>query len=109
MHDRDHIGRRLDTLMLCALNRRTIRLACRKCSSVRLLDAVTLWWLFDRKGWSDRFPDVPRRFRCVSCWRDGRGLIRSPVIMVTEQPATGPQFPYPSEQVWKRLVSRYRS
>jgi hypothetical protein len=47
--DYDHVGRRLRTLEQCALYKRTLRLTCPRCGHVRVLDAVCLWWMFNRQ------------------------------------------------------------
>lgn len=108
--DRDHIGRRLDSLVQCALHQRTIRLACRECPNVRLLDAMPLWYLFERRGWSGVLNDVPRRFYCQCCWQGRcRRVTRPDLIVCRDRPDNGKQFDYPDERTWKRLVSRYRS
>lgn len=106
--DVDHVGRRLATLQLCALYRRTLRVTCPRCRRERMLDAVGLWWLFERKRWDDRMRNVPRRLRCEPCWKERNGIVR-PRIDVTSLPPEGPQFPYPNERTWRRVVSRFRS
>jgi hypothetical protein len=107
--DRDHLGRRITTLMECALHRRSIRLSCRACPHVRVLDAVPLWYLFDRKGWSGFLREVPRRFYCARCWEDRQRRSPGPQLEITTEVALPPQFSYPDRRTWKRLVSRYRS
>lgn len=107
--DRDHVGRRIDTLMQCALHRRTLRLSCRACPHVRLLDAVPVWYLFERKGWCGFLSEVPRRFYCSRCWLERSRKASAPRLEITCDPFAGAQFPYPSEREWKRFVSRYRS
>jgi len=107
--ERDHLGRKLDTLVHCALHRRTLRLSCRRCPHVRLLDAVPVWHLFERKGWSGLMADVPGRFFCSRCMTERLRKVRSPRVQVTEDRPGKEQFPYPDERTWKRLISRYRS
>lgn len=107
--DRDHLGRRLDTLMLCALHRRSLRLSCKRCPHVRVLDAVPIWYLFDRRGWAGFIREVPRRFYCEQCWLDHRRKSANPRLEITTEVPVPPQYPYPDERTWKRLVSRYRS
>lgn len=103
----DHIGRRLRTLEQCALHKRTLRLSCPRCDHRSVLDAVCLWWLFNRRGWDDGLNAVAIRLRCARC-RD-RGTTTRPRITVGREPPTGEPLPYPDEATWKRLVSRYRS
>ena len=107
--DRDHVGRRIDTLMQCALNRRTLHLSCRSCPHVRQFDAVAIWWLFEKKGWCGFIREVPKRFYCGRCWYKHCRKTRGPRLTITtDAPEEGP-YPYPSEREWKRFVSRYRS
>ena len=107
--DRDHLGRKLDTLVHCALHRRTLKLSCLHCPHVRLLDAVPVWYLFDRKGWSGLMWDVPKRFFCSRCMTERLRKVRGPRVQVTDERPGKEQFPYPDERTWKRLISRYRS
>ena len=106
--DREHIGRALRTIEQCALYRRSLRLTCRRCQSLRILDAVAVWWLFQQRGWPDNLPDVARRFACSACRNKGHQSA-APMIEVGRDPPEGPQPPYLDEREWKRLVSRYRS
>jgi hypothetical protein len=107
----DHTNRRIDSLVMCALHRRTLRLSCRSCPHVRLLDAVPVWFLFERKGWSGFIQEVPARFYCAACLRDAARKVTRPRLVITNDAAPPPtrEWPYPDERVWKRLVSRYRS
>jgi hypothetical protein len=101
--DRDHLGRKLSTLRLCALFHRTIILRCTRCGHSRKLDAIALWWLFERKRWDDDLREARRRFYCPRCGRS-----RRPTLTVSEEPPEGEQPPYPDEREWKRLKSRFR-
>jgi len=105
--DRDHLNRQLRCLLHCALHRRTIRLSCPACRRVRRFDAVALWWFFERRREDDAIPKVLGRFCCVVCRRAGQ-IVR-PRWAITEEPPDPDQPPYPSEQEWKRQISRYRS
>ena len=107
--DRDHLGRKLDTLIHCALNRRTLKLSCRNCPHVGLLDAVPVFFLFERKGWSGLMWDVPKRFYCSRCLTERLRKVRAPRVQVTTEQPGKSQFPYPDERTWKKLLSRYRS
>lgn len=104
----DHVGRRLRTLEQCALHKRTLRLTCPRCRHVRILDAVPLWWHFQRRGWDDALPAVRQRLHCASCAGRDAASIR-PRLTVGRDPPTGAQLPYPDAATWKKLVSRYRS
>jgi hypothetical protein len=104
----DHVGRRLKTLEQCALHKRTLRLTCPKCSNVRVLDAVSLWWLFNRSGWEDTLVAVRLRLCCAAC-REREGSVVRPHLIVGREAPTGDPIPYPDASAWKKLVSRYRS
>jgi len=105
--DYDHVGRRLRTLEQCALYKRTLRLTCPRCGHVRVLDAVCLWWMFNRRGWDDGLPAVAARLCCAGC-REQKATAR-PRVTVGREPPTGAPLPYPDEATWKKLVSRHRS
>ncbi|MDQ1231478.1 hypothetical protein [Sphingomonas sp. SORGH_AS_0879] len=105
--DHDHIGRRLRTLEECALHKRTLRLTCPACDHVRVLDAVALWWLFQRRGWDGTLGLVGRRLCCSVCQAEGQ--VRRPRLTIGRDAPTGAPLPYPDAATWKRLVSRYRS
>ena len=109
--ERDHTNRRVDTLVQGALLRLTLKISCRQCDHVRLLDAIPVWFRFERKGWSGRMADVPERLHCGTCARlTGRKVLRPRVEFTDDlQPPPTPDWPYPDERVWKRLVARYRS
>ena len=105
--ERTYIGERLSCLQHCALHRRTIQLTCPSCRHVRRLDAVALWWTFERQGWNGELPGAYRRLYCEAC-----------LVTVTEDHAVGRdhprhadahQPPYQGESAWWRAVSRYRS
>lgn len=103
----DHVGRRLRTLEHCALYKRTLRLTCPRCGHVRVIDAVCLWWMFNRRGWDDGLPAAAVRLRCAACKE--RGAVTRPLIAVGRDAPTGPALPYPDQATWRKLVSRYRS
>ena len=47
---RHHVGRTLHTLEQCALHRRSLRLTCRRCRSVRVFDAIPACGYFSNAG-----------------------------------------------------------
>lgn len=104
----DSAGRPLRTLEFCALYRRTIRLTCPACQRERRMDAVALWWWFERKGWDDDVPGAYRRLYCAAC-RERDGKVVRPRAVITREPPDERQPPYPDKAAWNRLVGRYRS
>ncbi|MET3438068.1 hypothetical protein [Sphingomonas sp. 1185] len=83
-------------------------MTCPRCRHVRVLDAMPLWWHFQRRGWDDTLSSVRQRLHCAACLsRDG--CVLRPHLAVGRDPPTGEQLPYPDTATWKRLVSRYRS
>jgi hypothetical protein len=79
---RDHLNRKLRTLMHCALYRATLRLSCRNCPHSVSWEAVRVWWHFHRKGIDDRIPEVLQRFYCTKCWSD-RQMVSRPQLQIT--------------------------
>lgn len=67
-----------------------------------------LWWLFERRGWSDEFRDMPERFYCTRCLGKLQRRVRPGKIVPIERQATI-TLPMPDEYEWKRALSRYRS
>lgn len=82
-------------------------LTCPKCGHVRILDEVSLWWLFHQRRWDGTLALVGRRLCCSSC--QVREYVQRPQLMVGRDPPTGAPLPYPDAVTRKRLVSRYRS
>jgi hypothetical protein len=73
-----------------------------------MLSASSLWYLFHRKGWRDRFEDVRRRCVCLICLRR-RGLkIRNARLELVDEPPTATRLPEPPEPEWKREMRRRR-
>jgi hypothetical protein len=103
-----HVGQQLRCLQHCALHRRTIELTCPSCQHVRRLDAVALWWMFERRGWDDRLPGAYKMLYCEACLVTAGRKIR-PSTEITRDKPDARQPPYPDERTWKRAVSRYRS
>lgn len=104
-----HTNAKLSTLMHCALYRRTVQLSCRDCPHVARIDAVPLWWLFERRNWDDRLSAVPPHFYCSKCWHRRYRKTSRPRLTLTNDPPEPSSWAYPDERTWKRLVSRYRS
>jgi len=97
----------LRDLFDAAIRYSAVRLSCPRCRHARVLRAAALWWLFQRKGWKDRFPDVAARYYCRSCrLRDG-DKVHAVLQLVNEEP-TDDSLPLPSELEWKRERRRRR-
>jgi hypothetical protein len=75
---------------------------CRGCGRAEVLNRFAVWWLFKRKGWSDRLRDVPTRFRCAGC-----GAKAPEPDLVHDEP-TSTALPVPAEAEWKRELRRRR-
>ena len=86
----------------------SVKLTCLKCGHVRILHGHGLWWMFERKGWPDRFKDVQRRARCEPCFRDRRVIVRNPKLDLVHAEITGEPLPLPDEREWKRACARRR-
>ena len=98
----------LRDLFDAAVRYASIKLTCRTCGHVTIFSAPALWWLFERKGWQDRFGDVRKRMVCLLCLHE-RGLkIRYPDLEMVDDPPTETRLPMPSEIEWKREVRRRR-
>jgi hypothetical protein len=97
----------LRDLFDAAVRHRSVQLTCRRCGHSVSFAGAALWWLFERKGWRDRFHEVERRFHCRPCrGRDGE-RIRPSVELVTDPPSET-MLPMPSEIDWKRELRRRR-
>ena len=101
--------RPLRHLAECALHHRNLKLVCRRCRHVRILQGHAVWWLFERRHWDDRLDRVARRFWCTRCWLSRKRRQHGPELVVTRDAPTGDPWPLPDEREWKRLVQRYRS
>ena len=84
-----------------------VRFTCPRCGHAEVFRAAALWWLFERKGWRDRFPDVRRRFHCRLCRRRDGDKVHADIALVNEEP-TDDSLPMPSELDWKRERRRRR-
>ena len=97
----------LRDLFDAAVRYSAVRLTCPRCRHAQVFRSAALWWLFHRKGWKDRFPDVERRYYCRTCWHDHGEKIRATIGLVDEDP-TDDSLPIPSELEWKRERRRRR-
>ncbi|MDO7843561.1 hypothetical protein [Sphingomonas immobilis] len=98
-----HGGQVPTTLFEAAAFHHTIKARCPSCEHVAIFHAAALWWLFQRKHWSDHFDYAGERMKCTGCGRRG---IR--IVAVRESP-TVTHLPLPGDHEWKRAVSRFRS
>lgn len=91
-----------------AVRHRNVRLTCTKCRHTIVFDGVALWWLFQRKGWQDRFDQVQKRCICLLCLHERGSKIRYPEFELVKEPPTETRLPMPSEIEWKREMRRRR-
>lgn len=97
----------LRDLFDAAIRYSAVRLTCPRCRHAQVFRAAALWWLFQRKGWKDRFPDVGARYYCRSCrLRDG-DKVRAVLQLVNEEP-TDDSLPLPPDLEVKRERRRRR-
>ena len=96
----------LRDLFDAAVRHRRIRLTCPRCRHSGVFDAAALWWLFERRGWRDRFEQVRRRCVCSACWRD-RGEKVRPGLELVDGVAVDRVLPLPAETDWKREHARH--
>ena len=98
----------LRNLFDAAVRQYSIKLTCQACQHVRILHPHALWWMFDKKGWPDSFRDVQRRAVCVPCRKLRAETVRNPRLELVHEEITGEPLPLPSEQEWRRALSRHR-
>ena len=98
----------LRNLWDAAVRSYSIKLTCRQCQHVRILHGVGVWWLFERKGWSDTFYEVRRRALCTSCLRERGCICRKPKLDLVHEEITGEPLPLPSDREWKKALARHR-
>ena len=98
----------LRDLFDAAVRHKTVRLTCIHCRHVTLFASAALWWLFQRKGWQDRFRDVQKRMVCLICLHERGIKVRYPELELVDEPPTETRFPLPSEIEWKRELRRRR-
>ncbi len=80
----------------------SVRLTCAACGHRRVFDPHGLWYLFDRRGWTDWLKDVRARCVCSQCGA------RQPRLELVREPETGEKLPMPSEHRWKQELRRRR-
>jgi hypothetical protein len=98
----------LRDLFDAAVRQYGIKLTCLRCKHVRVFHAHALWYLFERRGWDDRFSEVTRRAICLPC-RDKHGAtIRFPKLELVREDPTGEPLQLPPREVWRRALSRNR-
>ena len=98
----------LRDLFDAAVRHRAVRLTCPRCGHQAIFASPALWWLFERKGWRDRFQEVERRFHCRPCRTRGEDMVQRPRLDLVDDPPTVTNLPLPSEIVWKRELRRRR-
>jgi hypothetical protein len=107
--ERDHTGHRIDSLTTCAIYQKSLRVACRSCLHFSILPAVSVWWLFEQRGWDDGLNQACNRFYCSSCWSRKKERVRDPYLKTSNEKPTADPFPWPDERIWKRMVRRFKT
>jgi hypothetical protein len=97
----------LSTVTDIALHHVNLKLICRRCSGVRVLNGAGLMKLFESRGWDQNLQYASRRFRCTRCWIHEHRKVR-PRTLLTMENETGEPLPMPDEREWRRITSRYR-
>lgn len=90
------------TLFDAARQHYDIRLTCWRCKRNVVFLSAALWWLFERKGHSDRLNHVQQKLRCSQC-----GAKLPALDLVRDAPAHT-NLPMPSDREWKDAVRRRR-
>jgi len=86
---------------------KSVKVACR-CGHIAYFQAHGLWWLFQRRRWSDEFKDMSERFYCSLCLVRHQRKVR-PTVIKASQEADTLTLPMPDEREWKQALSRFRS
>ena len=107
--ERDHIGHKIDTLYLCAIYQKALKVECRCCFHWAILPGVSTWWLFERRGWEMELSAACKRFFCSSCLSKKREKVHNPHVRTTNEKPTADPFRWPDERTWTKMVSRFRS
>jgi ribosomal protein L44E len=98
----------LRDLFDAAVRNRNIKLTCQACHHATIFDGHALWWLFKRRAWADRFPEVQRRMVCTVCFYRRSEKLRSAKLELVEEEPTETSLALPSELDWKRELRRRR-
>jgi hypothetical protein len=81
---------------------------CRQYQHLAVFHCHALWWLFQRRGWNDRFGDVTKRCVCTICWYRVGKKVRDPRFELVTDAPTDSRFPMPNELDWKGESRRRR-
>lgn len=95
----------ITTIFDAAVRHRTIKVSC-QCGNVGIFDPHALWYLFQRRNWSERLPDVRKRMRCLQCYYTKRKRTLA-TLEVSDENHTR-QLPMPQISEWKRELRRRR-
>ena len=99
----DADGNRIpNTLFECAAWHYSVVAICRRCARETIFDPHALWWLFQRRHWSDHFNDATRRFKCSKCKAGA-------FVTWSRNKEPNAHLPMPPEAEWKRAINRFRS
>lgn len=98
----------LRDLFDAAVRHRAVRLTCPRCGHQAIYSSPALWWLFERRGWRDRFHEVERRFYCRPCRARDGSAVQRPRLDLVDGPPTETALPLPSAIDWKRELRRRR-
>ena len=88
---------------------KAIKVTCGRCRRSTAFNPHGLWWLFERKGWSDNLSDIARHLFCKECRATYGQRVRPPRIELVAETDDDLQLPLPDERVWKRAINRFRS
>ena len=91
-----------------AVRHKRVKLSCRECRHVSILSASSLWFLFHRNGWKEKFADVRRRCICLICLHRRGRKVRDPRLELVDELPTEMRLPEPSEIEWRREMRRRR-
>lgn len=95
----------ITTIFDAAVRHQTIKVSC-QCGNVGIFDPHALWYLFQRRNWSERLPDVRKRMRCLQCYYAKRKRTL-PTLEISDDNHTR-QLPMPQIGEWKRELRRRR-
>ena len=98
----------LRDLFDAAVRQYGVKLTCLRCKHVRIFHAHGLWYLFQKRGWRDRFNDVRRRTYCQACLDKDQLKVRLPRLELVHEAPTGDPLPLPTQPEWRRALSRNR-